>query len=311
MEAKKVIAFSLLAHINDNTVGIRSFDDIFMPLAKSALCNLINEGKSSGSGVSEVKAKVDELYGLDIPIPYLESLLGEISKESEESDSIDFKLHNDGSFVMNKFVFTEFEDQITESEAQVNEINKLYRLHLESEGLDPDREPSLFDYLDKSRLRLSKFFAYGTKKMLEIADVHQANFINSLSNQPKLFNALRKIYLGSIISAYLSVDVGTTEKGLELLLDTNFIVGLLDLNSPESTHTCRRIVEIAKKIGFKVSVLAFTIHETELLIERKAREINKSFFQGYLDPESIFSAVLRRNLSPTQLTTIISNLEIS
>lgn len=309
MEEKKIVAFSLLAHINDNSVGIRNFDDIFTPLVKSSLCHLNRDGVKSGGSLNEIKIKLDKLYGLDIPLPYLKSLLERISEESEKYNNLDFKLHNDGSFLLGKFIFTEFEDQIDESEGELKEIAKLYNTYLESEGLNPKKEPSLFEYLDKSRLRLSKFFAHGTTKMLELTDVHQANFINSLRSQPKLFNALRKVYLGSIISAYLSVDIGKVEKDLELLLDTNFIVGLLDLNSIESTHTCRKIIAIAKKMGIKVSVLAFTIQETELLIERKAREINESFFQGYLDPESIFSAVLRRNLSPTQLTQIISNLE--
>ncbi len=168
---------------------------------------------------------------------------------------------------------------------------------------------SIYEYLDKSRLRLSKFFAYRESQELNIDDVHQAGFINSLRDRPKLFNTLRRIYLGSIIAAYLSVDIGKTERSMELLLDTNFIIGLLDLNSKESTHTCRQILDLSKKLGFKISVLPYTLEETELLIQRKANQLNKSFFQGYLDPESIFHAAIRRNLTKTELVRISSNLK--
>ena len=308
MKSNKVVAFSLLAHINDNAVGIKDFDDIFQPLIKTALCKLNTEGVKSGSSLSEIKSKVDEIFALDIPIPYLKKLLEKIAKETLAIEEVNLTIHQDGSFLIDNFIFEDFEIQIAETEDDISEINKLYEVFLETEGLKLSQELSIFEYLDKSRLRLSKFFAYKQAKLLELDDVHQANFINSLRNKPKLFNALRRIYLGSIISAYLITDFGEVKRDLELLLDTNFIIGLLDLNSIESTHTCNKIIELAKKLGFRVSVLPYTLEETELLIERKANQLSKSFFQGYLDPESILNAAIRKGYTKTQLIQIGANL---
>jgi hypothetical protein len=309
MKENRIIAYSLLAHINDNNIGVKNFDDVFKPLVKSALCDLNNKEIKSGESITEIKAEFDSKFGLDIPTDLLRTILKQISNELSEKGDDSFKIHNDNSYLMNSFIFSDYEDEINETKSELNEIEKLYKLHLETEGVDIDSQISIFEYIDKSRLRLSKFFANKDDKVLELDDVLQASFINSIKSNIKLFNQLRRIYLGSIISAYLTVDIGESETDLELLLDTNFILGLLDLNSIESHHTCCKIVEIAKKLSFRLSVLPYTLEETGLLIERKSKQLEGSFFQGYLDPESIFSAVVRRKLSKTKLIQIVSNLE--
>lgn len=309
MKENRIIAYSLLAHINDNNIGVKSFDDVFKPLVKSALCDLNNKKIKSGESIVEIKTEFDTKFGLDIPLDLLRNILKDISSELTDKGDDSFKIHNDNSYLMNSFLFSDFEDEIVETKSELSEIERLYNIHLETEGVDPKTQISIFEYIDKSRLRLSKFFAHKNDKVLELDDVLQASFINSIKGNLKLFNQLRRIYLGSIISAYLSVDIGETNSDLELLLDTNFILGLLDLNSVESHHTCTKIVEISRKLGFKLSVLPYTIEETELLIERKSSQLEGSFFQGYLDPESIFSACVRRKLTKTKLLQIVTNLE--
>ena len=57
MHNKKIVAFSLLAHINDNNIGIKSFNDIYIPIVKSALCRMNMEGIKSGQSIMEIKKK--------------------------------------------------------------------------------------------------------------------------------------------------------------------------------------------------------------------------------------------------------------
>ncbi len=109
MKSVKVVAFSLLAHINDNTVGITSFDDIFIPIVKSALRELSDRGVKHGASLSDIKDKVDERFSLDIPIPYLSSLLEKIANEYSAKGSDEITLHKDGSFLLNQFVAEDFE----------------------------------------------------------------------------------------------------------------------------------------------------------------------------------------------------------
>ncbi|NOT35824.1 MAG: hypothetical protein HOP11_00430 [Saprospiraceae bacterium] len=309
MSNKKIAAFSLLAHINDNNIGLRSFNDIFIPIVKSALCKMNHEGIKSGQSLSEIKDQVDKIFALDIPIPILRNLLKSISNEVEKDPESQFILHHDGAFQMNKYLFTDYEEELNEKENEINEVEKIYKAYLTTNGFDLQKEPSLFDYIDLNRTNLSKFFAHREDKQLQIEYVHQANFINSIKSNKKIYDILRRIYLGSIIAAYLEVEIGEVKNKVELLLDTNFILGLLDLNSKEATHTCRKISEICDRIGFTKSILPFTIEEIELLIERKANQLENAFFQGHLDPESIYNAAKRRNLSKTQLQQIVNNLK--
>jgi cytidylate kinase len=298
----------LLAHINDNNIGIRSFEDIFIPIVKSALCKMNNKGVKSGQSITEIKDQVDKVFALDIPISILRNLLFTISNDVQTNTENQFILHKDGAFQMNKYLFADYEEELTEKESEIDEVEKIYKSYLTSNGLDPRKEPSIFNYIDLNRTNLSRFFAYKKDQYLEIEYVHQANFINSVKPNKKIYDILRRVYLGSIIAAYLEVEIGEVKNKTELLLDTNFILGLLDLNSIEATHTCRKISEICDKLGFTKSILPFTIEEIELLIERKARQLENAFFQGYLDPESIYNAAKRRNLSKTQLQQIAKRL---
>lgn len=83
---------------------------------------------------------------------------------------------------------------------------------------------------------------------------------------------------------------------------------MLDLNTPESTNTCQKLVEIAKTQGYKLSVLQITIDETNALLKAKADNINTSFLQRAIYPEDIYNACERRNLNKADLERIADNL---
>jgi hypothetical protein len=242
-------------------------------------------------------------------IPILKNLLHSISNEVEKDPENQFILHNDGGFQMNKFLFSDYEEELEHKEIEINEVEKFYKAYLTSNKIDSKSEPSIFDYIDQNRINLSRYFAYKEDKQLEIEYVHQANFINSIKANKRIYEILRRVYLGSIIAAYLEVQIGKVENKIELLFDTNFILGLLDLNSSESTHTCRKISEISDRLGFTKSILPFTLEEITGLIERKANLLENAFFQGHLDPESIYNAAKRRGLSKTQLQQTARNIK--
>ena len=78
-----------------------------------------------------------------------------------------------------------------------------------------------------------------------------------------------------------------------LLFDTNFIVSLLDLNTPESTHTCRKLLDVGKTLGYKFHVLIDTIEETQCLLNYKAEYFNNTIIQKYVNKEDIYNACTR------------------
>ncbi len=94
------------------------------------------------------------------------------------------------------------------------------------------------------------------------------------------------------------------------MLDTNFILGFLDLNTPEATHTCRKLVEITLEQGYKLRILKDTINETQSLLKAKAENFDSSFLQKRVYPEDIYNACERRNLNRADIERISDNLEL-
>ena len=96
---------------------------------------------------------------------------------------------------------------------------------------------------------------------------------------------------------------------IELLLDTNFIISLIDLNTPESTHTCNTLIDIAKDQGYKLSILDETIDEIKYLLKTKSENFNKSFMVKKIYTEDIYNACERKELTKVDLERIIDNIE--
>lgn len=308
MDKKRIATFSLLAHINNSKTGINDLSEIFIPLVKRVLSQMNYERYNRGASVEEIKTRVDDVFKLDIPFPLLKKIVTKIAADENRDGDANFEYFNDGSFLIKNFVFADYEEIIQDQEFEINFVQESYESFLEINEIDKKSQPSIFEFLDSNRLSLSQYFASKVIHNPTLEFTHQANFINSVKDIPKIYNILRKIYLGSMITSYLEVDYGNIKKEVEFLLDTNFIVGLLDLNSIESKHTCRKIVEICQRLGYKLSVLDFTIEETESLINRTAENFDTTFLAKKIDTESIYNACDRRSLKKTDLQVIASNL---
>lgn len=98
--------------------------------------------------------------------------------------------------------------------------------------------------------------------------------------------------------------IATKPNNVELLLDTSFLLGLFDLMSPESKHTCSSVARLAKVLGYKLTVLDITLEETSALLRRIANKLSTALFVAMVDMESIEAACERRKLSKTELELI-------
>jgi|UniRef100_UPI0025B8F967 hypothetical protein len=311
--SNKIVTYSLLAHINDHNEGIRDLSDLFIPLVKRVLAKMADEGIHQGKHINEIKNRIDQTYYLDIPYPLLIKIIESIADEVVRNKGSEFIIYKDKAFQINNYTFSEFEEDIAQEESNIEKLEQIYDAYLEINGIKKSNDTSLIDFIDKNRAQLITYFS-DKKESQDNIDKDffiQANFINYVKSDPKLYKIICKVYLGSIIASYLEYEPEfAKEKGdKEFLLDTNFIIGLLDLNTIESTHTCRKIVDICKRLNYRVSVLDYTIEETKNLIERTANSIDTIFLQKKLDPESIYNACDRRNLSKTDLEKLLADLE--
>ena len=242
MDNNKVVTYSLLAYINNSSIGMTDFSDIFIPLIKRVLSKMNEEGYNKGKDISEIKSKVDQTYYLDVPYPFLKRIVKTIAAEINKDGVVRFQVYQDGSFIIKEFIFSDYEETIVRQEKDVRDVKELYHQFLLLNGVDIQSQPSIFDYIDKNRISLSKYFTGNNNQQDEIEFTLQAKFINCFKDNPTIYNILRRIYLGSVISSYLEFETEgkILKEGIEFLLDTNFIISLLDLTTIESTHTCTK-----------------------------------------------------------------------
>ncbi|MGE4282830.1 MAG: hypothetical protein AB7G87_03840 [Clostridia bacterium] len=303
MKENRIITYSLLAHINDHSSSIKDLGDIFVPLVKRVISKISARGINKGL-TDDFKHVFDDMYSLDIPYPILKKIVHKISNEVNQDNPGDFILHDDGSFLLRKHSFSDYEEIIKIQEEEVALLEQAYNEYLKDNEYNVSGNCTIFDFLDKNKMSLSQFFANNDSSLDLQNDedfIIQAKFVKNIMSDTKIYNVLRKIYLGSIISTYLEANYGKSQDtNVEFLLDTNFIMSILDLHSPESTHTCRKIVHICKQLGYKVSALNFTIEETKALLERTAESNNYSL-ADMLDPESTFNACERNHYGKTDI----------
>lgn len=309
MKNKKIVTYSLLAHINNTGKLSSGLLDIFVPLVKSSLSYMNNQGFFSGKNISEIQKKILELYNIDIPIPVLRNILILVAKEVNDEDNVRFTLYNDGAFAIRDYLFEEFDELINQKTIEIENIEKLFKEFCQISNISKDSYSTIFEFLEKNKIQVSKYLSGNLQNGKHIDYSVEAQFVDFFRRIPAIFNTIKDLYLGSIISNYIEYSTNPIKSNIELLLDTNFLVSLIDLNTPESTHSCRKLIQIAKHNGYKLSVLHDTLEETQRLLLRRAEHFNEYFLNKKINPEDIYNACDRRNLSKTDLERIADNLE--
>ena len=304
----RALTYSLLAYIRNNNDVLKGPVDIFVPLIKRTLSSLNSQGIFEGKNISEIKIIADKDYSIDFPLPVLKTLLQIVAEEINTEDKTKFILNNDGSFQIMKFSFTDFDDIINSKIEDIERIENLFKEFKESMNKDVliDTE-SIFKFIEKNKFTLSKYLSDNSEINGEDYTI-EAQFVNFFKNSRPIYDLIKEIYIGSILTCYIEFKPENIKSDVELVLDTNFVIGLLDLNTPESTHTCRTLITIAKSIGYKISVFKCTIDETENLLKGKASDFDKSFLQRKVNPEDVYNACDRRKFSKVDLERISDNL---
>jgi hypothetical protein len=308
MTDNKAITYSLLAHIRNSGTLLKGPVDPFVPLIKRSLYKLNSRGILSGKSIKEIHDISIELYNIDFPLPVLKTILQQIAGEVNINGEQNFQLFQDGAFALKNFYFEDFEEQIQTSKREVEIIEKLYVDFLKINKIEQKEKTTIFDFIDKNKASISKYLANHT-----LVNGHdytiEAQFVDFFKKIPDVFDIVRNIYLGSIISSYLEYKTENLTQQVELVFDTNFIISLLDLNTPESTHTCSKLLDVCKNLGYTFTVLIDTIEETKYLIGKKAEHYSNTILSKRINPEDIYNACERRKLNQNDLERIVDNLE--
>jgi hypothetical protein len=308
MNKERAITYSLLSHIRNTGTLAKGPIDIFIPLIKRTLSKMNLEGVFKGKSILEIKKASDKLYQIDFPVPVLNKILTEICNEINTDEIQHLILYKDGSFALNQYTFTDYEELVDNQRTEIDELEDVFKKFCSSSELEIENSNSIFSFIEQNKYTLSKYISHN--KDTNGSDyTKEAQFVDFFKRFPKIYDKIKDIYIGSIIAGYIEYNSDDARRDIILLLDTNFIIGLLDLNTPESTHTCNTLLKIAKQQKFKIRILKDTIEETTGLLEAKAEYFDKSFLQKKINAEDVYNACERRGLSKTDLERIADNLE--
>lgn len=306
---QRAITYSLLSHIRERGYLAEGPLDVFVPLIKKTLSDLNHRGIFSGKSIYEIKLYSDEQYGVDFPIPVLRKILKKISQQINTENQEKLLLHQDDSFQILNYTFTEFDNTLEIQLTEIENLEKLFLNFCHTCQKPVAENTSILAFIEKNKLSLSKYLANSQDKNHQDFS-NEAAFVDYFKKFPSVYDLIKRIYLGSILASYLEYKTEEIKTNIELLFDTNFILGLLDLNTPESTHTCNKIIEIANRQGYILRVLNDTIIETISLLKAKAFNFDTSFLTKKIYPEDIYNACERRNLKQTDIERIADNLNI-
>lgn len=305
-ETKRAITYSLLAHINNSKTLTNGQLDIFVPIVKKALATMSKDGDIRGENISEICNVVNSISGITIPIPVLRNILKIIKNTIASEDEKYFDLYKDDGFWIKRFLFSEFDEFVEKSENSIEKIQKLFVKFCKLSKVSVV-ESDIIKFIEKNVVSLSAYIS--NNGMSDSQDFSiEAKFV-SYFKETDVYDEIRDLFIGAILSSYLYYEPSNLDTETILLLDTNFIVSLLDLNTPESTQTCRQLIEIGVKMGFAFHVLQDTLDETKNLLNYKAENIDNSVVLAYVNKEDICNACKRRKLSRTDLQRISDNLE--
>lgn len=307
---KRAITYSVLAHISSSARLVKGQLDVFVPIVKKCLHH-ISDGRSDikGSNISEISNRVFADWQIEIPIPVLRTILRQISKEfRKDDDTNSFILNNDDSFWIKKFVFEDFDEQIKDSERNVKELQSAYQKFCKIYNVPSSDGKDVIRFIEQHKDTLAHYL--NNSDCPDKTDYSlPARFVDYFKHVKPLYEEIRDLYLGATISCAIGYEFENLKNDVTLLLDTNFIISLLDLNTPESTKTCSKLLQICKKSGYSFIVLPETKDEIQSLLEYKSRCFDRVVLQKNINKEDVFCACERRGLNGADLMRISDNID--
>lgn len=307
---RRAITYSVLAHISSSAKLAKGQLDVFVPIVKKCLHH-ISDGKTEikGANISEIADRIVTDWQIEIPVPVLRTILTQISKEFErDEDSKPFVLNNDDSFWIKRFIFADFDAEIKGSEHNVKELQNAYLKFCKIQNIQSEDGTGVIRFIEQHKDILAHYLR--NSDCPDKTDYSlPAKFIEYFKPIKPLYEEIRDLYLGATISCAIGYQFNGLKNDVTLLLDTNFIISLLDLNTPESTRTCSKLLEVCKKSGYSFLILPETKEEIQSLLEFKSRSLDKVALQKNVNKEDVFCACERRGLNSADLMRISDNIE--
>ena len=297
--------YALLSFIRESYEGkeSKSLLDVFVPLIKEAISQKLegNQGKEyKGHDYTEIKDLVEQIFSMEIPIPVLSALLPIVQSETEGG----FQLFGDHSFIINNKCKSNISRDYNQKKIEIKELEENYSAFCKSRGVEFDFQ-ELVDFIQDQRNRI---FDNATSK-IDSQDYYVSTYVHDvIKKKNHFFDIMSSIYIGGLISSYFKFHVDSIIFDAELLIDTNFYISLIDLNTEEAYDTCNQLFTMAESMGFRFYILETTIEQIKILLNNRSNSIGSKDFISAVDDADILAACQRRGLNGSDLDSYKFNL---
>lgn len=297
------VAFCLLAEIKSKRSNVKSLIEIFQELVETLFSINYPDDNIKGR-IEDLRNDFIIVYHIEIPFPTLKIILSNI--KIKYGDKI--QLHQDYSFIIQKDTFPDYHDDVCKNERDIDDLKLLYAQYCKTNKTEA-HHGDLFAFIEQSKRQLVSYINNPTELSQVSWNQSVIDFISLINGIPQYKKIFEKLIMGSIMSSYFDICVDNDPVKKRLLLDTNFIVSLMDLHSEESHISTETILELSKRAGYTVEVLPETIKETQNLLERKSREIDRITIFASQRPHTIEAGCTRRKITSQTLLIQSDRLE--
>ena len=307
MSDKILSTYALLAYLKETSVSAQTaITDVYVPLVKKAMSEYANENGLSeykGRSLSEIQQKIQNIFEIAIPLPIVAKILKSISAEIDDENV--FALYSDGAFIIKSYVFNDINSLVESERANIALLKKDFQAYCEENGFK-------YNFEELEQFILAQQIDIFTDKRTDLLsiDYYVPKYILERMANEAIFRIMSNIYLGSIIASYLEQNITQKVTDTELLLDTNFFISLINLNTEDAYHTCNQLFDLCEQLGFRFTMLNSTVNQIKILLSNRINDFANRDFIGSIRAADVFNACVRNNISNSSTSRATRNVRM-
>lgn len=286
--------YSLLSFIQDSQKvdKSKSIMQLFIPIVQDTLNWMLSKntslGEIKGKSTLEIRDAINKRFELEIPPFALNSILSLIDTDEDR-----FVINSDKSFIIKAGYASGIDNQYANQKKWISQLKTNYKTFCNRENVNFDFQ-ELVTFIQDQKNRIFE------RNPTQITDqkYYVSKYVaEKIRVKDKYYKTICNIYLGGIITSYLSFNITERVMDAELLLDTNFYISLCNLNTEESYETCSQLFEIARNLGFRFSILQRTIEQIRILLTNRIKNFDCRGSRAAWDESDIHAACVRRGMN--------------
>lgn len=300
------LAYAFLGHYKEKcSKANKSIWEIYLPMVKKGLYEYFEEKnlqEVKGCALTELQKKIDDIFEISFPIPVLHECM--LIMQEEVNDTSKFVVYNDHAFDIKASAVESVESLIKDTQQELSiledDFDTFCKAYDKSCSFD-----LLLSFIDTMQIEM---FTEDIVNLQEVNDIIPL-YISKRKDSKEIFKIISNVYTGSLLSSYLTHKITTPVVKVELLIDTNYFISLIDLNTEDAHTTCKDLHKYCRNMGFNMTILPSTVEQIKILLANRIADFANKDYIGTIKSADIFAACKRRKLDQTHLETIRNKVE--